>query len=147
MGTEFWKGECPVPFKFVTVCALCGKQFTLLWVMDPIRVGPESIAKITCPICGKRFHLAPGNLLPVPAPPNNLPACRPVRTTELVYDCPSCGMPGISVTLLHTDLSWEELSEETELCVCSNSPCPKRGLQQKLHPTRTGLGALNPSVA
>jgi len=115
--------------------------------MDPIRVGPESIAEITCPICGKRFHLAPGNLLPVPNPPNNLAAGRPVRTAELVYDCPSCGMRGLTVTLVHTDLSWEELSlETTELCVCSNLPCPKKGLQQNLHPTRTGFGALNPSL-
>ena len=136
-----------MPFEFVIVCALCGKQFTLVWLMDPIRVGPESIAEITCPICGKRFHLAPGNLLPVPNPPNNLAAGRPVRTAELVYDCPSCGMRGLTVTLVHTDLSWEELSlETTELCVCSNLPCPKKGLQQNLHPTRTGFGALNPSL-
>jgi GAF domain-containing protein len=137
-----------VPVQFVTVCPLCGKEFMLLWVMDPIRVGPDSVAKITCPICAKRFVQVQSDLLAVLDPPNDLSAGRPVRTTELVYDCPSCGMPEIAVTLLHTDLSWEELSRETtELCVCSYSRCPKRGLQQKLHPTRTGLGALNPSTA
>ena len=137
-----------MPFQFVTICVLCGKQFTLIWVMDPVRVGPESAAKITCPICGEKFYRAPGDLLRVSDAKNNLPAGRPVRTTELVYDCPSCGMRGLTVTLVHTDLSWEELSREAmELCVCSNSHCPKRGLQQNLHPTRTGFGALNPSRA
>src|SRR6202521_3828199 len=134
-------------YEFVSRCTTCGKDFMICWVMDQLRIGPGTLARISCPDCGGRFYQKAGDLIPVKNGRLGLLPGRPVRTVELIYDCPSCGMRGISVTLVHTDLSWEDLSQETELCVCSNSPCPKRGLQQKLHPTRTGLGALNPSVA
>jgi len=59
------------------------------------RLAPESIAEITCPICGKRFHLAPGNLLPVPnAPGVN---CLPHRAQAMTN---SNGM-GHSRELIH----------------------------------------------
>jgi len=71
---------------------------------------------------------------------------RPVRTVELVYDCPTCGMHGISMTRGHTDLSWEDLVDETVYAtVCSNAFCSKRGLEQQVKPARTRLGTLNPS--
>lgn len=132
--------------EFVTTCAACHKDFTILWVMDRIRVGPKSVALITCPACRKRFHLNVSDLIPFKAEGQALHIGRPVRTVELIYDCPSCGMRGISITLVHTDLSWEDLSRNTiYYAICHNAICSKRGLQQQLNPTHTRLGTLNPS--
>jgi hypothetical protein len=51
----------------------------------------------------------------------------------------------ILVSLLHTDLSWDELSKENvETAACDNGLCPQRGLLQKLKPSRVALGSLNP---
>jgi DNA-directed RNA polymerase subunit RPC12/RpoP len=139
---------CFVEYEFVTTCAKCGKDFTIFWVMDQIRVGPESVAKVTCPACGERSYQKVGDLIPFKARGLDFLTCRPVRTVELVYDCPSCGMRGISVTLVHTDLSWEDLAKETiQSTVCNNTICSRRGLQQKIRPGRTGLGTLNASWA
>jgi hypothetical protein len=70
---------------------------------------------------------------------------RPVRTVELIYDCPSCGMPGIFMILVHTDLAWDDLARESiHPIICKNTVCPQRGLQQEVRPVRTRLGALNP---
>jgi hypothetical protein len=69
----------------------------------------------------------------------------PVRSVEVDYDCPCCGSRGILISLLHTDLSWDELSkEQVETAVCDNAPCPQKGFLQKLKPSRVVLGALNP---
>ena len=60
------------------------------------------------------------------------------------YDCPQCGNQAISVALLHTDLSWDELSKQhVQTAVCNNGFCPQKGLLQKLKPSRVILGALN----
>jgi hypothetical protein len=62
------------------------------------------------------------------------------------YDCPQCGNQAISVSLLHTDLSWDELSKEhVQTAVCNNGLCPQKGLLQKLKPSRVLLGSLNPA--
>lgn len=46
-----------MPYQFVTRCAHCATQFGTLWVMDwTRRVGPNPVARITCPLCGKRFY-------------------------------------------------------------------------------------------
>jgi hypothetical protein len=143
-GSERQK-ECFVDHEFVTTCTKCCKDFTILWVMDQVRVGPKSIARITCPACGKRCYRKVSDLIPFKARGQALLTGRPVRTVELVYDCPSCGMHEISMSLVHTDLSWEDLAEETfEIVVCNNTICKKRGLQQILKPIRTRLGTLNP---
>ena len=132
-------------YEFVTTCATCGKDFTILWVMDQIRVGPESIARITCPACEERFYQKVSDLIPLKGRGLDLLTGRPVRTVELVYDCPSCRMRGISITLVHTDLSWEELASETaHTTVCNNAICAQRGLLKKVKPGRTRLGTLNP---
>jgi hypothetical protein len=48
------------------------------------------------------------------------------------------------VSLLHTDLSWDELSKEpVQTAVCHNDLCPHRGLLQSLKPSRVLLGSLN----
>jgi DNA-directed RNA polymerase subunit RPC12/RpoP len=133
-------------YEFVTTCAKCGKDFTVFWVMDQIRVGPESVAKISCPACGERFYQKVSDLIPFKARGLNLLTGHPVRTVELVYDCPSCGLRGISITLVHTDLSWEDLANEAiQATVCNNTICSQRGLPQKIRPGRTGLGTLNAS--
>ena len=114
--------------------------------MDQIRVDPETVAKITCPACGERFNQKFSDLIPLKVRGLHLLSGRPVRTVELIYDCPSCGMGGISMTIVHTDLSWEELAKETiQTAVCNNAICPQRGLQQKVKPGRTRLGTLNAS--
>jgi len=134
-----------VDHEFVTTCPTCCKDFAILWVKDQIRVGAKSVARITCPTCGGRFYQKVSDLIPFKAGGQAFLIGRPVRTVELVYDCPSCGMRGISMSLIHTDLSWEDLAKETdEIAVCKNTICSKRGLQQQLKPTRTRLGALNP---
>ncbi len=70
---------------------------------------------------------------------------RPVRSVEVDYDCPYCSDRGILVSLLHTDLSWDELSnEQVQTAVCDNDLCPQRGLLQELKPSRVVLGSLNP---
>ncbi|MCU1342631.1 MAG: hypothetical protein JWN92_2054 [Candidatus Acidoferrum typicum] len=52
------------------------------------------------------------------------------------------------MTLVHTDLSWEDLIQETiETAVCNNIICPKKGLEQRVKPARTRLAALNASWA
>jgi hypothetical protein len=115
--------------------------------MDQIRVGPKSVARITCPACEERFYQKVSDLIPFKARGPDLPTGRPVRTVELVYDCPSCRMRGISLTIVHTDLSWEDLADETvHTTVCNNTICPHRGLPQKVKPGRTRLGTLNPSL-
>jgi DNA-directed RNA polymerase subunit RPC12/RpoP len=133
-------------YQFVTSCANCGKQFGVLWVMDSIRSGPKNVARITCPLCRKRFYQEAKDLLPIGSRAQSFVFGRPVRSVEIEYDCPLCGNPRIVVSLLHTELSWEELSRENvQTAACDNGLCPQRGLPQKLKPTRVGLGALNPA--
>ena len=133
-------------YEFVIACMKCGKDFMIFWVLDRIRVGPESVARLSCPACGERFFQKVSDLIPFKDRRMDLLRGRPVRTVELIYDCPSCGMRGISTNLVHTDLSWEDLSGETiHHAICKNTVCPQKGLQQKVKPVRTRLGALNPS--
>jgi DNA-directed RNA polymerase subunit RPC12/RpoP len=135
-----------VDYEFVTACVKCGKDFTIFWVIDQIRVSPKSVARISCPTCGERFFQKVSDLIPFKYRRVGLVRGRPVRTVELIYDCPSCGMRGISMTQVHTDLSWDDLARETiQPAICNNIACPQRGLQQKVKPVRTRLGALNPS--
>jgi DNA-directed RNA polymerase subunit RPC12/RpoP len=147
-STEVWEGERLVAYQFVTRCANCAKEFGILWVMDPARrVSPKTVAKITCPLCGKRFYQDAKDLLPIGSQIENLVVGRPVRSVEVDYDCPHCNNRGILVTLLHTDLSWDELSsskENVQTAVCDNDLCPGKGLLQKLGPSRVVLGSLNP---
>ena len=134
-------------YKFLTLCPKCGEEFSVFWVMDPNRVGLDSVARITCAVCGARFGQRKGDLRPVITRGQQYPTGRPVRTVEIVYDCASCGKRGIVVSLAHTDLSWEELSKEnTQFAFCDNILCPKSGLQQELKPARI-VGALNASWA
>ena len=148
-STEVREGERLVAYRFVTRCANCGKQFGILWVMDLTRrVDPETVARITCPLCGNRFDQDAKDLLQIGSQIQYLVVGRPVRDVEVDYDCPHCSNRGISVSLLHTDLSWEELSEEhVQTAVCDNDLCPQRGLLQKLKPSRVVRGALNPITA
>jgi DNA-directed RNA polymerase subunit RPC12/RpoP len=133
-------------YQFVTSCANCGKQFGVLWVMDSIRIGPNGGARITCPLCRKRFYQDAKDLIAIVSHSQDLIFCRPVRSVEIEYDCPHCGHPRILVSLLHTELSWDELSRENvQTAACDNGLCPRRGLLQKLKPTRVVLGALNPA--
>ena len=133
-------------YQFVTSCATCAKPFGVIWVMDPIQVGSKNAARITCPFCRKRFYQNAEDLLPIGSQIQNLVVGRPVRSVEIEYDCPHCSNRGILVSLLHTDLSWDELSKENvKTAVCDNGLCPQRGLLQKLKPTRAVLGSLNPA--
>ena len=81
-------------YEFVTGCGTCGKDFTFLWVLDQMRVGPQSVAKITCPACGIRFYQKFSDLVPFKVRGIGFLTGRHVRTMELIYDCPSCGMRG-----------------------------------------------------
>jgi hypothetical protein len=133
-------------YQFVARCANCAKQFGVIWVMDTARsFGRKTVARITCPLCKKRFDQDAKGLLEIGSQIQELAVGRPVRSVEVDYDCPYCSNRGILVSLLHTDLSWGELSEEHEQsAVCDNSVCPQRGLLQKLKPSRVLLGSLNP---
>ncbi len=133
-------------YRFVTACANCAKQFGVLWVMDSTRrAGPKTVAKITCPLCGKRFDQDAKGLLQIGSQLQNLVFGRPVRSVEVDYDCPYCSDRGILVSLLHTDLSWDELSKEhVQTAVCDNGLCSQRGVFQELKPSRVVLGSLNP---
>ena len=134
-------------YTFLTWCPTCGKEFSVFWVMDPIRVGLESVARISCAVCGQRFWQRKGDLHSLKARGEHYRTGRPVRSVELVYDCASCGKHGIFVSVVHTDLSWEELSKENIRAAFYDSAlCPKSGLQQQLQPTRI-MGALNASWA
>lgn len=133
-------------YQFVTNCVICAKQFGVLWVMDSTRIRPESVARITCPLCGKGFQQHAKDLLPIGSKTHNLALGRPVRSVEIDYDCPWCGYRSILVSLLHTDLSWDELSKEhVETAVCENRLCSHKGLLQELKPSRVLLGSLNPA--
>lgn len=135
-----------MPYQFVTTCAICAKPFGVLWVMNPIQVGAKSVARITCPHCGKKFSQDAKELRPIGSQLQSLVVGRSVRSVEVDYDCPCCSTRGILVSLLHTDLSWDELSKENvETAVCENGLCPQRGLLQKLKPSRVALGSLNPA--
>jgi len=133
-----------VAYQFVTRCANCAKHFGILWVMDSTRrVGLKTVARITCPLCGKRFDQDAKDLLEIGL--QSLVFGRPVRSVEVDYDCPSCSNRGILVSLLHTDLSWGELfKENVQTAVCHNGFCAQRGLLQNLKPSRVVLGSLNP---
>lgn len=145
-STEVRKGGCSMSYRFAARCVNCSKGFGILWVMDPVRVGPGSVARITCPHCGKRFYQDAKDLLPIGTQIQDLVVARPVRSVEVSFDCPYCRRPGILVSLLHTDLSWDDLSKEhVQACICENGLCPERGLVQRLKPTRVILGALNPA--
>jgi predicted RNA-binding Zn-ribbon protein involved in translation (DUF1610 family) len=135
-----------VAYQFVTRCGNCAKQFGILWVMDSTRqVDPKTVARITCPLCGKRFHQDAKDLREFGSQTHKLVFGHPVRSVEVDYDCPSCGNRGILVSLLHTDLSWGELSKEhVQTAVCKNGRCSQRGLLQQLKPSRVVLGSLNP---
>jgi len=132
--------------QYVTRCAHCAKQFGILWVMDSTRrVGPKTVARITCPLCGKRFYQDAKDLLEAGSRAQELVFGRPVRCVEVEYDCPHCSNRGILVSLLHTDLSWSALSEENvQTGVCDNDLCPQKGLLQSLKASRVILGSLNP---
>ena len=132
--------------QFVTRCANCAEQFGILWVMDSTRrVDPKTVARITCPLCGKRFYQDAKDLLEIESQVQNLAFGRPVRSVEVDYDCPYCSNRGILVSLLHTDLSWGELSkEQVQTAVCDNGLCSQRGVLQQLKPSRVVLGSLNP---
>jgi DNA-directed RNA polymerase subunit RPC12/RpoP len=135
-----------VAYQFVGRCANCAKEFGIVWVRDWTRqVGPKIVARITCPLCGKRFYQDAKDLIPIESQIQNLVVGRPVRSVEVDYDCPYCSSRGILVSLLHTDLSWDELSKErVQTVVCDNPLCSQKGLPQKLGPSRVALGALNP---
>jgi DNA-directed RNA polymerase subunit RPC12/RpoP len=135
-----------VACQYVTRCAHCAKQFGILWVMDSTRrVGPKTVARITCPLCGKRFYQDAKDLLEVGSRVQELVFGRPVRSVEVEYDCPHCSNRGVLVSLMHTDLSWGELSEENvQTGVCDNDLCPQKGLLQSLKASRVILGSLNP---
>jgi hypothetical protein len=124
----------------------CGKQFGILWVMDSTRRGgTKTVARITCPLCGKRFYQDSKDLQ-IGAQTQNLAFGRPVRSVEVDYDCPCCSNRGILVALLLTDLPWGELSKEhVQTAVCNNGFCPQKGLLQNLKPSRIVLGSLNPA--
>ena len=132
--------------RFVTRCAQCTEQFGILWVMDSTRrASPKTVARITCPLCGKRFYQDAKDLLEMGSQMQSLVFGRPVRSVEVDYDCPHCRNRGILVALLHTDLSWCDLSREhVRAVVCANALCSKRGVLQQLKPTRVVLGSLNP---
>jgi len=109
------------------------------------RTGPKTVAKITCPLCRKRFDQDAKDLLQIGSQLQNLVFGRPVRSVEVDYDCPHCSDRGILVSRLHTDLSWDELSnEQVQTAVCNNDLCPQSGLLQELKPSRVVLGSLNP---
>lgn len=133
-------------YQFVAKCAHCGKEFGILWVMDPSRQeGVKTVARITCPRCGTRFYQDAKDLLQIGSQQHKLPVGRPVRSVEVDYDCPYCGRRKILRSLLHTDLSWDELSkEQVQTAVCDNGLCRQRGILQELKPSRVALGALNP---
>jgi len=135
-----------VAYQFVTSCANCAKEFGILWVMNSTRrADPKTVARITCPLCGKRFYLDAKDLLEIESQVQNLAFGRPVRSVEVDYDCPYCSNRGILVSLLHTDLSWGELfKENVQTAVCHNGFCAQRGLLQNLKPSRVVLGSLNP---
>jgi DNA-directed RNA polymerase subunit RPC12/RpoP len=142
-GAKARMGDCLVN-QFITRCVKCGEEFILFWMMDTNRVRPESIANVTCPVCGMRFNQSPGDLRPFEQRRRELLIGQPVRTVEVVYDCDHCGNE-ILVSTVHTDLPWEDLSREAkQVAVCDNARCPQRGLRQELWPTRVQLGALNP---
>ncbi len=134
-------------YQFVTRCANCAKQFGIFWMMDSTRrVDLKTVAKITCPLCRKRFYLDAKDLLEIGSQMEYLLVGRPVRSVEVDYDCLYCSNRGILVSLLHTDLSWDELylsAEHVQTAVCENGLCPQRGLLQTLKPSRVVLGALN----
>ena len=133
-------------YRFVTRCANCEKQFGVIWVMDLIRGGGKSIARITCPLCKKRFNQDAKDLRPSGSQTQDLVFGHPVRSVEIDYDCPSCSNPKILVSVLHTDLSWDDMSKEhVRTAACDNRLCSQRGLLQKLKPTRLGMGSLNPA--
>ncbi len=143
--TEVLEGERLVAYQFVTRCAHCAKQFGIIWAMDSTRQVPKTVARITCPLCGKRFYQDAKDLLETGSQIQNLAFGRPVRSVEVNYDCPYCSNRGILVSLLHTDLSWGELSKEhAQTAVCDNGLCPQRGFLQELKPSRVVLGSLNP---
>ena len=132
-------------YQFVARCVNCAKQFGIFWVMNSTRqADPKTVARITCPLCRIRFDLNAKDLLQIGAQLQNLVFGRPVRSVEVDYDCPHCGNHGILVSLLHTDLSWYELSDEhVQTAVCDSGRCSQRGLLQTLKPSRV-LGSLNP---
>jgi hypothetical protein len=137
-----------MPYQFVTSCTICAKRFGVLWVMNPIQVGAKSVARITCPHCGKRFSQDAKELRAIGSQIHNLVIGRSVRSVEIDYDCPCCGSRSVLVSLLHTDLSWDELCKEKEhvqMGVCDNSFCSQKGLLQKLKPSRIVIGSLNPA--
>ena len=133
-------------YRFSTRCAQCAKEFGILWVMDSTqRGGPKTVAKITCPLCGKTFYQDAKDLLEIGSQVQKFIFGRPVRSVEVDYDCPYCSNRGILIALLHTDLSWGELSKEhVQTAVCANALCSKRGVLQQLKPSRVALGSLNP---
>jgi DNA-directed RNA polymerase subunit RPC12/RpoP len=135
-----------VGYQFVTRCANCAKEFGIIWVMDSTRrVDPKTVARVTCPLCGTRFYQDATDLLEIGSRVQKLVFGRPVRSVEVDYDCPCCRNRGILVSLLHTDLSWGELSEEdVQTVICDNGFCSQRGLPQQLKPSRVILGSLNP---
>jgi DNA-directed RNA polymerase subunit RPC12/RpoP len=135
-----------VAYRFVTRCAQCTEQFGILWVMDSTRrASPKTVARITCPLCGKRFYQDAKDLLEMGSQMQSLVFGRPVRSVEVDYDCPHCRNRGILVALLHTDLSWCDLSREhVRAVVCANALCSQRGVLQQLKPSRVALGSLNP---
>lgn len=142
------EGERFMAYQFVARCVDCAKEFGILWVIDWNRVGPQTVVTITCPHCGTKFNEHAQDLLAVGPQIQKLAIGRPVRSVEVSFDCSYCHKPGIFVSLLHTDVSWDELSKEEEyvqIAACDNGVCQQRGVLQRLKPARVVLGSLNPA--
>jgi hypothetical protein len=78
-STEVREGQRFMAHQFVTRCVNCAKEFGILWVMDLTRIGPRIVARITCPLCEKRFYQHAEDLIPVGPQNRNLKAGRAVR--------------------------------------------------------------------
>ena len=113
--------------------------------MDQMPVGPENVAKIDCPACGETFYQKFSDHTPFKVRERDILTGCPVRTVELIHDCPFCGKRGISMAIIQTNLSWKGMvKESTQAAICNNVLCSRRRLLQEIMLGRTRLGAPNP---
>ncbi len=110
-------------FFSVATCPGCRTRFRVVWRVDESKLRPSSVLRITCPGCWHHFDQITANLTMLSDGQDGFPTGMPVRHLKLVYDCPNCGKPNVSVWPTYTDLPDRVLLQRMDLVKCDNQSC------------------------
>lgn len=129
-------------FFSVATCPGCKTGFRVIWRVDESKLRPSSVIRITCPRCWHHFDQVTANLKVLSDGVEEFPAGMPVRHLKLLYDCPNCGKPNVSVWPLYTDLPDRVLLQRRDPVRCDNQSC---GCSRRPQPGRVSRIVADPA--